>query len=113
MVEQPPVPVDDSSDPFNQRYGYWQTKKLIVDYFKANLDTTFDRPPSYRKYQRVFELVIGPAFKSKRRLLEVLADIGNNPTNNTTKEMARRVMNSIYINQIKDRDLDNYQFEED
>ena len=105
--------MDDSIEPFNQPYGYWETRKTIVEYLKADLDTDFDRPPSYRKYRRVFELVVGPNFKSKTRLLDVLADIASNPTNNATKEMARRVMNSIYINQIKDCDLDSYQFEED
>jgi len=77
------------------------------------MDSNFDRPPSYSKYRRVFELVVGPNLKSKTRLVEVLADIANNPENNPTKERAHRIMNSIYQQKIKDRDLDSYQFEED
>ncbi len=77
------------------------------------MDMDFDRTPSYRKYGRVLELVVGPNLKSKARLLEVLADIAGNPANNHTIERARRIMNDIYQQEIKDRDLDSYQFEED
>lgn len=114
-VEQPaPIqPVDDTGEPYNKPNGYWYTRRIIEDYFKSDMDMNFDRTPSYSKYRRVFELVVGPNFKSQARLLEVLSDIADNPANNHTIERARRIMNSIYQQQIKDRHLDSYQFEED
>lgn len=107
-VEQPaPIqPLDDTNEPYNQPNGYWYTRRILIDYLKADMDTNFDRTPSYSKYRRVFELVVGP----KTRLVEVLADIANNPEKNSTIERARRIMNSIYQQQIKDCDLDSYEF---
>lgn len=111
-VQQPaPIqPLDDTKEPYNQPNGYWYTRRILIDYLKADMDTNFDRTPSYSKYRRVFELVVGPNYKSQTRLVEVLADIANNPENNPTIERARRIMNSIYQLQIKDRDLDSYEF---
>jgi hypothetical protein len=94
-VEQPaPIqPVDDTGEPYNKPNGYWYTRRIIEDYLKSDMDMNFDRTPSYSKYRRVFELVVGPNLKSQARLLEVLADIADNPANNHTIERARRIMN--------------------
>lgn len=54
-IEQPANPVDDTTEPYNQPNGYWFTHRIIMDYFKATLDTAFDRRPSYNKYRRVFD----------------------------------------------------------
>lgn len=114
-VEQPaPIqaPVDDTMEADNKPHGYWAIRRIIMDYLKSDMDTLFDRPPSYSKYRRVFELVVGPNWKSKARLVEVLADIANNPANNPVKERSRQIMNDIFERQIKERDLDSYEFEE-
>lgn len=115
-VEQPvplhPLDVDDTTEPFNQPHGYWFLKRLILDYLRATLDTNFDRPPSIKKYRRVFELVIGPTFRSKTRLIEVFATITNNPANNPIKDRASMIMNAIYEQEVKDRDLENWNFED-
>jgi len=111
-VPAPIQPVDDTGEPYNQQNSYWYTRRIIEDYLKADMDTNFPRKPSDSKYRRVFELVVGPNYKSKTKLVEVLADIANNPQNNGTIERARKIMDSIYQQRIKDRDLDDYQFEE-
>ncbi|OMP12464.1 hypothetical protein COLO4_02285 [Corchorus olitorius] len=74
------------------------------------MDTDFDRTPSHSKYRRVFELVVGSHFQSQTRLVEVLEDIAKNPAQNSTIEKARRIIDSIYQQKIKDRDLDSYEF---
>lgn len=76
--------------------GYWSLRRVIIDYLRGHLDRSFDRAPSLKKYDRVFELVVGPDFRSKVRLSQVLADIAANPIENSTLNRAKQIMQKIY-----------------
>lgn len=107
---QPPALPDDTKEPHNQIHGYWFAHRILIDYLKADMDTSFDRTPSYRKYQRVLELLAGQHYKSKARLVELLGDIAKNPAENPTRERARQMMDDIFQKEVKDQDLYHYQF---
>lgn len=101
---------DDTNEPHNLPNGYWSLRRILIDSLKADMDTSFDRTPSYRKYQRVLELLAGPHYTSKARIVELLQDIANNPVENPTRERARQIIHDIYEKRVKDKDLHHYEF---
>ena len=112
-MDNPPVLPDDTNEHPTTPYGYWFFYRILRDYIKADMDGSFDRTPSNDKYRRVLELVAGPNYKSKARLVELLSEIAGNPAENPIKQRARDIMNDIYQRQIRDADLDRYEFHEE